>query len=128
MSKIVIDDKKLENIIVLFAEEILGVDEDDISFLANDIVEALKEEGFTEENLTQEQPDKMKKISKEIRRSAGELEDTGIMTSMQQREVGIMNVESINQQNMELISNIERLERANSELKRNVEMMEDMYR
>lgn len=128
MSKIVIDEEMLKKYIIGFVEVNLEVDEEDIAWLANDIVEDLKEEGFTEENLTQKQLDEMKMTSDEIRYNAGLLEDVGMTTTMQQRDVGENNEESSKQQNMELASNIERLERANSELRENVEMIADMYR
>lgn len=128
MSKIVIDEEMLKKYIIGFAEVNLEVEEEDIAWLANDIVEDLKEEGFTEENLTQEQLKEMQRTSYEIRYNTGLLEDVGMTTSMQQREVGKNNEESLKQQNIELVSNIERLEKANLELRRNVEMMEDMYR
>ena len=128
MSKIVIDEEMLKKYIIGFVEVNLEVEKEDIAWLANDIVEDLKEEGFTEENLTQEQLKEMQRTSDEIRYNAGLLEDVGMTTSMQQREVGKNNEQSIARQNMELVSNIERLEKANLELRRNVEMMEDMYR
>ncbi|WP_049416976.1 hypothetical protein [Staphylococcus warneri] len=128
MSKIVIDEEMLKKYIIGFVEVNLEVEEEDIAWLANDIVEDLKEEGFTEENLTQKQLDEMKMTSDEIRCNAGLLEDVGMTTTMQQRDVGENNEESLKQQNMELASNIERLERANSELRENVEMIADMYR
>mgnify|MGYP007090582803 FL=1 len=128
MSKIVIDEEMLKKYIIGFVEVNLEVEKEDIAWLANDIVEDLKEEGFTEENLTQEQLKEMQRTSDEIRYNAGLLEDVGMTTSMQQREVGKNNEQSIARQNMELVSNIERLERANSELRENVEMMADMYR
>ena len=128
MSKIVIDEEMLKKYIIGFVEVNLEVEKEDIAWLANDIVEDLKEEGFTEENLTQEQLKEMQRTSDEIRYNAGLLEDVGMTTSMQQREVGKNNEESLKQQNIELVSNIERLEKANLELRRNVEMMEDMYR
>lgn len=128
MSKIIIDEEMLKKYIIGFAEVNLEVEEEDIAWLANDIVEDLKEEGFTEENLTQEQLKEMQRTSDEIRYNAGLLEDVGMTTSMQQQEVGKNNEQSIARQNMELVSNIERLEKANLELRRNVEMMEDMYR
>lgn len=128
MSKIVIDEEMLKKYIIGFVEVNLEVEEKDIAWLANDIVEDLKEEGFTEENLTQEQLKEMQRTSDEIRYNAGLLEDVGMTTSMEQREVGKNNEQSIARQNMELVSNIERLEKANLELRRNVEMMEDMYR
>lgn len=128
MSKIVIDEEMLKKYIIGFVEVNLEVEEEDVAWLANDIVEDLKEEGFTEENLTQEQLKEMQRTSDEIRYNAGLLEDVGMTTSMQQREVGKNNEQSIARQNMELVSNIERLEKANLELRRNVEMMKDMYR
>ncbi len=106
----------------------LEVEEEDIAWLANDIVEVLKEEGFTEENLTQEQLKEMQRTSDEIRYNTGLLEDVGMTTTMQQRDVGENNEESLKQQNMEFASTIERLERANSELRENVEMIAEMYR
>lgn len=115
--KIIIDEEMLKKYIIGFVEVNLEVEKEDIAWLANDIVEDLKEEGFTEENLTQEQLKEMQRTSDEIRYNAGLLED-----------VGENNEESLKQQNMELVSNIERLEKANLELRRNVEMMEDMYR
>lgn len=126
--KIIIDEEMLKKYIIGFVEVNLEVEEEDIAWLANDIVEDLKEEGFTEENLTQKQLDEMKMTSDEIRYNAGLLEYVGMTTSMQQREVGKNNEKSIARQNMELVSNIERLEKANLELRRNVEMIEDMYR
>lgn len=128
MSKIIIDEEMIKKYIIGFVEVNLEVEEEDIAWLANDIVEDLKEEGFTEENLTQEQLKEMQRTSDEIRYNAGLLEDVGMTTSMQQREVGKNNEKSIARQNMELVSNIERLEKANLELRKNVEMMEDMYR
>lgn len=128
MSKIVIDEEMLKKYIIGFVEVNLEVEKEDIAWLANDIVEDLKEEGFTEENLTQEQLKEMQRTSDEIRYNAGLLEDVGMTTTMQQRDVGENNEESLKQQNMELASNIERLERANSELRENVEMIADMYR
>lgn len=128
MSKIIIDEEMLKKYIIGFAEVNLEVEEEDIAWLANDIVEVLKEEGFTEENLTQKQIDEMKMASDEIRYNTGLLEHVGMTTSMEQREVGENNEESLKQQNMELASNIERLERANSELRENVEMIAEMYR
>lgn len=128
MSKIVIDEEMLKKYIIGFVEVNLEVEKEDIAWLANDIVEDLKEEGFTEENLTQEQLKEMQRTSDEIRYNAGLLEDVGMTTTMQQRDIGENNEESLKQQNMELASNIERLERANSELRENVEMIADMYR
>ncbi|MFB2004789.1 hypothetical protein ACEY6L_12395 [Staphylococcus aureus] len=128
MSKIVIDEEMLKKYIIGFVEVNLEVEKEDIAWLANDIVEDLKEEGFTEENLTQEQLKEMQRTSDEIRYNAGLLEDVGMTTTMQQRDVSENNEESLKQQNMELASNIERLERANSELRENVEMIADMYR
>ncbi|MCK6089485.1 hypothetical protein [Staphylococcus warneri] len=128
MSKIVIDEEMLKKYIIGFVEVNLEVEEEDIAWLANDIVEDLKEEGFTEENLTQEQLKEMQRTSDEIRYNTGLLEDVGMTTTMQQRDVGENNEESLKQQNMELASNIERLERANSELRENVEMIAEMYR
>lgn len=128
MSKIIIDEEMLKKYIIGFAEVNLEVEEEDIAWLANDIVEVLKEEGFTEENLTQKQIDEMKMASDEIRYNTGLLDHVGMTTSMEQREVGKDNEKSMARQNMELVSNIERLEKANLELRRNVEMMEDMYR
>lgn len=128
MSKIVIDEEMLKKYIIGFVEVNLEVEKEDIAWLANDIVEDLKEEGFTEENLTQEQLKEMQRTSDEIRYNAGLLEHVGMTTSMEQREVGKDNEKTMARQNMELVSNIERLEKANLELRRNIEMMEDMYR
>ncbi|KTW22867.1 hypothetical protein [Staphylococcus warneri] len=126
--KIIIDEEMLKKYIIGFVEVNLEVEEEDVAWLANDIVEDLKEEGFTEENLTQEQLKEMQRTSDEIRYNAGLLEHVGMTTSMEQREVGKDNEKTMARQNMELVSNIERLEKANLELRRNVEMMEDMYR
>lgn len=126
--KIIIDEEMLKKYIIGFVEVNLEVEEEDVAWLANDIVEDLKEEGFTEENLTQEQLKEMQRTSDEIRYNAGLLEHVGMTTSMEQREVGKDNEKTMARQNMELVSNIERLEKANLELRRNIEMMEDMYR